>query len=162
MIENQIPREWSPHLHPDMRHNKARRSKWKAPSMDETYETLFSRRNIQIYSFCLGFVFPLGKLYIYFLHPLSSVGVARLVVNYRFRHTLAWLIASFLPLPSKVCEVHQEATTGRPDLEQNAFENRVVLMDEMRYENARWWRNLNRCMMPLGVGVIATVVSCFL
>jgi len=129
IIESPVPRQWSPHLLHDIRATKAKRSLWKPPSIDETKEKIFSRRNIQVYSFCLGFVFP-----------------------------LAWLIASFLPLPSKISHLHQEATTSSPNLE-HAFENRVILVDEVRYENARWWRNLNRCMMPLGVGVITTVIT---
>lgn len=32
-------------------------------------------------------------------------------------------------------------------------------MDEAQYENARWWRNLNRLMMIAGVFVIAAIVS---
>ena len=32
-------------------------------------------------------------------------------------------------------------------------------MDEAKYENARWWRNLNRLMIPVGVFIIAAIVS---
>lgn len=32
-------------------------------------------------------------------------------------------------------------------------------MDGARYENARWWRNLNRGMSLLGILILAAVVS---
>jgi adenylylsulfate kinase-like enzyme len=31
--------------------------------------------------------------------------------------------------------------------------------DQARYENARWWRILNRYMAVIGIGVIIAVVS---
>ena len=39
------------------------------------------------------------------------------------------------------------------------LENRLASMDEAQYENARWWRNLNRLMMIVGVFIIAAIVS---
>lgn len=33
------------------------------------------------------------------------------------------------------------------------------MVDEARFENARWWRNLNRLMCILGVLIIAAIVS---
>ncbi len=39
------------------------------------------------------------------------------------------------------------------------LENRLAPMDEAQYENARWWRNLNRLMMIVGVFIIASIVS---
>lgn len=70
-IESQIPRQWSPHLHHDVRATKVKRSMWKPPSVEEADEKFFCRRNIQVYSFCLGFVFPLGMQSIHFLHPFA-------------------------------------------------------------------------------------------
>ncbi|OJD20792.1 hypothetical protein ACJ73_07872 [Blastomyces percursus] len=125
-----LPGAWSPHLHTDKRVDPTRRSRWKPPSLDETAEGLFGRRNTQVYAFALGFVFP-----------------------------LAWIIAAFIPLPPQVSHINEEATTSRPDLE-HAFNNRVVLVDEVRHANARWWRNVNRVMSPLGLAIIVIVVGC--
>jgi hypothetical protein len=58
---DQYPSRWSPHLHPDKGEENQRHT-WVAPSLDSTREPFFGRRNVQIYSFCLGFVFPLGKI----------------------------------------------------------------------------------------------------
>lgn len=33
------------------------------------------------------------------------------------------------------------------------------MVDEARYENARWWRNLNRLMCIIGVLIIAAIVG---
>ena len=41
----------------------------------------------------------------------------------------------------------------------NDLEKRLGMVDEARYENAQWWRNLNRLMSILGVLIIAAIVS---
>jgi hypothetical protein len=53
---------FSPRLRRDRR-SQARLSVWRAPSLDENLGSmLFSRQNRQILLFCLGFIFPFGKL----------------------------------------------------------------------------------------------------
>jgi len=55
---------WSPRLQHDKR--AAKRSIWKAPSLDEKAEgSLLSRRNVQIIMFTVGFVVPFGKALIF-------------------------------------------------------------------------------------------------
>lgn len=34
-------------------------------------------------------------------------------------------------------------------------------IDQARYENARWWRNINRFLSVIGGGIIIAIVSCF-
>ncbi|KAA8643214.1 putative serine-rich protein [Aspergillus tanneri] len=75
----QLRHSWSPHLYPDRRIVRQRASGWGAPSMDSRTEPLLGRRNIQVWSFCLGFMFP-----------------------------FAWLIAAFLPLPPKPKTISEE------------------------------------------------------
>ncbi|KAL1964237.1 hypothetical protein VTN77DRAFT_7195 [Rasamsonia byssochlamydoides] len=118
---DRMPR-WSPHLHPDKSEQNPRNT-WTAPSLDSTREPLFGRRNVQIYSFCLGFVFP-----------------------------LAWLIAAFLPLPPKPV-ADEEAVVGP------CVETRIREFEERRYQNARWWRNVNRVMIPVGMAIVAVIVT---
>ncbi|EFR03479.1 hypothetical protein MGYG_06478 [Nannizzia gypsea CBS 118893] len=119
---------WSPHLYTDKRFRSTERKVWRAPPYDESGEYIWSRRNMQVFSFCFGFIFP-----------------------------LAWLIASFLPLPMKPPSV-DNGTPGQPDVEK-ATAHRAVLVDNLRYENARWWRNLNRCMTPVGLSIIVIVIT---
>lgn len=59
---NELHGAWSPHLFPDRHLVQHRSSAWGAVSMNSSVEPVFGRRNIQIYSFCLGFIFPFGKL----------------------------------------------------------------------------------------------------
>jgi adenylylsulfate kinase-like enzyme len=40
-----------------------------------------------------------------------------------------------------------------------ALESQLVALQRRRHENARWWRNLNRWMISLGVVVIVIIVS---
>ncbi|KAI2229291.1 hypothetical protein LOZ13_006634 [Ophidiomyces ophidiicola] len=68
---------------------------------------------------------------------------------------LTWFVAAFLPLPPRIYPA--QFSTGQPDVERN-FNNRVKHIDQIRYENARWWRRLNRCMTPVGLVIIATIV----
>ena len=72
-----------------------------------------------------------------------------------FLIVLAWFVASFLRLPAK------------PDIDleepvpQSELAHRIRLFDTLRrrHDNARWWRNLNRWMTPLGVAIIVIVVG---
>ncbi|KAK2861132.1 hypothetical protein FQN49_004510 [Arthroderma sp. PD_2] len=119
---------WSPHLYTDKRFRSTDRQIWRAPPYDESGEYVWSRRNMQVFSFCIGFIFP-----------------------------LAWLIASFLPLPIKPPSL--DDTSGKqPDVEK-ATAQRAALVDNLRFENARWWRNLNRCMTPVGLSIIVIVIT---
>ncbi|PYH98891.1 hypothetical protein BO71DRAFT_13647 [Aspergillus ellipticus CBS 707.79] len=125
---HRLQHSWSPHLFPDRRVNGPRAGTRGAPSLDSRMESLFGRRNIQVWSFCVGFVFP-----------------------------LAWLIASFLPLPDK----------PDPNVVEEDVENQLEMtlrlrlrdLERKRYENARWWRNLNRWMNPLGLVIITIVIT---
>jgi hypothetical protein len=57
---HQSRHSWSPHLYPDRRNVRQRGGAWGTPSMDSRTEPFLGRRNIQIWSFCLGFICPLG------------------------------------------------------------------------------------------------------
>lgn len=118
---------WSPHLYGDRgdRGDQPRPSTWLAPSMDSRTEPFLGRRNLQVWSFCLGFIFP-----------------------------LTWLVAALLPLPRKP-DLDLEANMPSSDI---ALHARVYDLEQRRYDNARWWRNLNRWMVPVGFIIIAVVV----
>ncbi|KAL5332346.1 hypothetical protein BJX70DRAFT_393050 [Aspergillus crustosus] len=79
---HRLRHSWSPHLYPDRRVVAPKSSVWRAPSLDSRTEPILGRRNIQVWSFCLGFICP-----------------------------LTWLIASFLPLPKKP-EISMEENRG--------------------------------------------------
>ncbi|KAL8668449.1 MAG: hypothetical protein Q9168_006919 [Polycauliona sp. 1 TL-2023] len=38
-------------------------------------------------------------------------------------------------------------------------EKAFCMIDEARYENARWWRNLNRLMCIVGVLIIIAIIA---
>lgn len=38
-------------------------------------------------------------------------------------------------------------------------EKQLGVVDEARYENARWWRNINRIMSGFGVLIIVAVIA---
>lgn len=125
---HRLRHSWSPHLYTDKRTIQHSASAWTCPSMDTTVEPTFGLRNIQVYAFSLGFIFP-----------------------------LAWMVASFLPLPLKP-KMGPEMLESNDDLEM-ALEMQLMSMQQRRYDNARWWRNLNRWMISLGVVIIIIIVS---
>ncbi|EAU32344.1 conserved hypothetical protein [Aspergillus terreus NIH2624] len=121
-----LRQSWSPHLYPDRNIARQRGSTWRAPSLDSRTEPLLGRRNIQVWSFCLGFVCP-----------------------------LTWLVASFLPLPPKPEMVL--ADDSESDVE-TALQLRLFDLERKRYQNARWWRNLNRWMNCVGLVIIVIII----
>ncbi|KAL3448598.1 hypothetical protein BJX65DRAFT_66192 [Aspergillus insuetus] len=124
---HRLRHSWSPHLYPDRRVVAPKSSVWRAPSLDSRTEPILGRRNIQVWSFCLGFICP-----------------------------LTWFIASFLPLPRKP-EMMMEENRG-PELEAT-LKMRLYDLERRRYLNARWWRNLNRWMNPLGLVILTIIIT---
>ncbi|KAG9239399.1 hypothetical protein BJ875DRAFT_436619 [Amylocarpus encephaloides] len=126
---------WSPHLRMDRR--PTRLSVWDPPSVNWSADgSSFGRRNVQIVMFVIGFIFP-----------------------------FSWMVAAFLPLPlNPVREMRErdaEDHTSQLDSEDhvaNSYNRRFGPVDEKRYENARWWRNLNRWMSLVGLLIIAAIV----
>ena len=39
------------------------------------------------------------------------------------------------------------------------LEKQLGAVDEARYENARWWRNINRVMSGFGVLIIVAIIA---
>ncbi|KAL2124198.1 hypothetical protein VTJ04DRAFT_563 [Mycothermus thermophilus] len=131
---------WSPHLYADRRANRF--SMWEPPKVTWTEEPgLFGRRNVQVFLFVVGFIFP-----------------------------FAWMVAAFLPLPPRPVDGEMSSTgkgkdveEGNPDRETQARARRKkwreYTVHEMRYESARWWRNLNRIMSVLGFMLIGAMIA---
>ncbi|KAK5664171.1 hypothetical protein OQA88_387 [Cercophora sp. LCS_1] len=123
---------WSPHLRMDRR--PRRYSTWDPPSVSWSADTgILGKRNAQVVLFIVGFIFP-----------------------------FAWMIAALLPLPPHPRldmlerEDHSDSQLGRSKPE---FRYTTRVVDESRYESARWWRNLNRFMSVIGLLIIGAVIA---
>ncbi|KAJ5972706.1 uncharacterized protein N7479_002624 [Penicillium vulpinum] len=125
---NRLRHSWSPHLIPDRRVLQRSTSRWRPPSLDSRNEPFFGRRNIQVYSFCMGFIFP----------P-------------------AWCVAAFMPLPPKPKMLQMAEYESGSDVNA-ALEAQCVNLQQRRRDNARWWRNLNRWMISLGVVIVIVII----
>jgi len=75
------------------------------------------------------------------------------------------MIAAFLPLPlnpmTEMRERDVENSTSNLDSSNdyaNDFARQFGPVDEIRFESAKWWRNLNRWMSIVGLLIIAAVV----
>ena len=65
-------------------------------------------------------------------------------------------MAAFLPLPPKP-KVAQMVEFHSPDVGM-ALEAQNVNLQQRRRDNARWWRNLNRWMISLGVAILVIII----
>ena len=73
----------------------------------------------------------------------------------------AWFIGSFLPLPPRSAALSTKGKEGVPRQTQvlDDLEKRLGDFDEARYENARWWRNINRILSGFGVLIIVVIIA---
>jgi hypothetical protein len=72
------------------------------------------------------------------------------------------MIAALLPLPPMPQPEMAERlhSTSNVDLQQQQQVPQYVrAIDEMRYNSARWWRNLNRVMSIVGLLVIGAIAA---
>ncbi|KAL1862471.1 hypothetical protein Daus18300_008568 [Diaporthe australafricana] len=125
---------WSPHLRRDVR-ARDRYSVWDPPSVSWSAESgMFGRRNAQVVLFVFGFIFP-----------------------------FAWMIGAVLPLPKPSPLAMLERYSSISDFgvrsREHEFERHIETVDELRYENATWWRTLNRFMSVVGLLIIGAVVG---
>ena len=72
----------------------------------------------------------------------------------------AWFIAAFLPLPLKLAIANAKGKEVSRQIQVlEDLEQQLGTVDEARYENARWWRNVNRVMSGFGVLIIVAVIA---
>ena len=74
------------------------------------------------------------------------------------------MFASFMPLPEKPVLLSHQPSTLTPDVEKAPAPEETppgtpTTVDFARYESTRWWRRVNRILMPVGLIIIAVVVS---
>ncbi|KAK4691298.1 hypothetical protein P7C71_g5667, partial [Lecanoromycetidae sp. Uapishka_2] len=69
-----------------------------------------------------------------------------------------WFIASFCPLPPRPAILTAKGKDRQTQIAEN-LEKQLGPIDEARYENARWWRNINRILSLIGILIIATVIA---
>ena len=125
---------WSPHLRRDVR-ARDRYSIWDPPSVAWSAESgMFGRRNLQVVLFVVGFIFP-----------------------------FAWMIGAVLPLPKPSPLAMLDRYSSISDLgirsREHEFERHIESIDELRYQNAKWWRALNRGMSFVGLLIIGAVIG---
>lgn len=79
--------------------------------------------------------------------------------------TKAWMIAAFLPLPPRptlAMDERDQSTREFHDSDQEYSHpprRRHILVDESRYQSARWWRNVNRFMSVAGLLILGAVAA---
>ncbi|KAI1489897.1 hypothetical protein F5X96DRAFT_670241 [Biscogniauxia mediterranea] len=126
---------WSPHLRLDRRASGY--SIWDPPSATWSADTrMFGKRNIQVLFFAVGFGIP-----------------------------FAWIIAAFLPLPAKPIPTipERDVSTAELGIPEEAkiepFRRQPMPVDDINYQSARWWRNLNRFMAIVGLLILGAVAA---
>ncbi|KAL8756847.1 MAG: hypothetical protein Q9199_002657 [Rusavskia elegans] len=86
--------------------------------------------------------------------PFGPRNVQVLLFPLGFVFPIAWFIAALLPLPRRPVTGGLPEADAAPDLEKT-----LCMIDEARYENARWWRNLNRLMCIVGALIIVAIIA---
>jgi hypothetical protein len=102
---------------------------WSLPHLNHPPVTRFENLNRQVVLFCLGFILP-----------------------------FCWIIAAFLPLPPfrKVNKEMGGDLAYDADIEGART---FTLEDERLYENAKWWRRVNRTLSVVGLLMMGTILS---
>jgi hypothetical protein len=67
-----------------------------------------------------------------------------------------WFVASALPLPARPPSSDLEKRMST-DVE-GCTRRHIAVTDELRWENAAWWRNVNRCMCVVGIIMLILVI----
>lgn len=96
---------------------------------------MFGRRNLQVVLFVVGFIFP-----------------------------FAWMLGAVLPLPEpSPLAMLDNRNSSISDLgvrsREHEYERHIESIDELRYQNAKWWRTLNRGMSVIGLMIIGAVIG---
>ncbi|KAL9015018.1 MAG: hypothetical protein Q9173_000350 [Seirophora scorigena] len=89
--------------------------------------------------------------------PFSRRNAQVLLFTFGFIFPLAWFLAALLPLPSRSTVDIEDPGTEATDADD--LRKRLGSINEARYENARWWRSLNRLMCILGILIIVAIVG---
>lgn len=108
------------------------------------------RNNTQAILFVLGFVLPFGKSAVNmdFVYDANSIS--------------AWMLASFLPLPSAAqADVREKKNHSASDLDLESGRQHPNKGQNCssHYNRIRWWRNLNRYMSVIGLFLIGAAIA---
>jgi hypothetical protein len=105
---------------------------WSLPHLDHPPLARIESLDRQLILFCLGFMLP-----------------------------LCWWIAAFLPLPDLFPSWHSqhdlEARAANLTVSKEA--RQLEMAYERRFENARWWRRVNRGMSVVGLVIVGAIVA---
>lgn len=102
---------------------------WSLPHLDHKPFARVYKLDRQIILFCIGFIFP-----------------------------LCWFIAAFLPLPEHINAAPSHRTDPESAFTDECITRSTRIEFESHYENARWWRRINRSLSILGVLIIVAII----
>lgn len=80
-------------------------------------------------------------------------------MKHRTNGLLAWMIAALLPLPTNPEHQMEEQRLSSSRFGHVNYEHEIRVLDESRYESAKWWRNLNRVMSFVGLLIIGAIIA---
>lgn len=107
-------------------------TQWSIPHLHRTPLSRFENVDRQLILFCLGFILP-----------------------------ICWIVAAFLPLPQFYGPIRKNphSTTGEFASYTVDVEASHSVEDEQKYENAKWWRRVNRILSGIGMAMIGAIVT---
>ncbi|KAJ9617727.1 uncharacterized protein PV06_01652 [Exophiala oligosperma] len=178
-VHQRTSRRWSgsPHLHHDNRLNTGSsasrgfgfpfnsHSRWTAPSIITTRSGGFmpraNLRSTQVACFALGFVVPLTWFVAAFLplprRPSSYADLEKAAyanaISHAARGSERTSRQQYMPPEEALSEWEQMDVLARLRTERQ-----LAGAAELKFQNARWWRNLNRWMCAVGVVVCVLII----
>ncbi|KIW18183.1 hypothetical protein PV08_02471 [Exophiala spinifera] len=178
-VHHRSSRRWSgsPHLHHDYRLNTGStasrgfgfpfnsHSRWTAPSVITTRSAGFmpraNLRSTQVACFALGFVVPLAWFVAAFLplprRPSSYADLEKAAyanaISHAARGSERTSRQLYMPPEEALSDWEQLDVLARLRTERQ-----LAGAAELKFQNARWWRNLNRWMCAVGVVVCVLVI----
>lgn len=64
-----------------------------------------------------------------------------------------------LPTPSPLAMLQRENNSQGEMGQSHEYERHIESEDEIRFQSAKWWRKLNRCMSVVGLLIIGAIIG---
>ncbi|KAK6362011.1 hypothetical protein TWF730_005715 [Orbilia blumenaviensis] len=122
----------------------------------ETYPTNRSERfNIHLVLACVGFVFPIAW-FIGAFHPLPEQKRR----ERRERQEIRRVVQGAVIPPSRSSHVRGPSITHYEDsVDTESLPSFTTYEEGRRWDNARWWRNVNRVMSVFGILILGAIIA---
>ncbi|EPS41212.1 hypothetical protein H072_4915 [Dactylellina haptotyla CBS 200.50] len=131
------------------------RDQFNQPHLDNFPVDRNERVNIHLVLACVGFVFPIAW-FIGAFHPLPPQKRR----DRRERQEIRRAVQGIVAPPSRSTHVRGPSITHYEEsVDTESLPSFTTFEEGRRWDNARWWRNLNRILSVLGLLIIGAIIA---